>query len=88
MLDEIIKQLTKIKKKHGAIPVLYVFSEATEMSIAVLNDVYLAYSDIEFFGSSIVYSSNVNYENFINEKEYDAEKHPNFKPVVIITEKL
>lgn len=88
MLDDIIKQMTKIKKKHGAIPVLYMYSEASELSLANIKKVCLAYTDLEIDGSALIYSNQVNDENFISEKEYNAEKHTEFKPVVLISENI
>lgn len=88
MLNDIIKQLNKFKKKHGDIPVLYVYGEATELSVANLSTIYLVYTDLDVVGTSLIYSSSIKESNFISEKEYNSEKHIKFKPVVLITEKL
>lgn len=88
MLNELIKKLNKIKKKHGDIPVMYVYGEASELSLANLSEIYLVYTNIDVLGSSIVYSASIKEDNFISEKNYEPEKHTEYKPIVLITEKL
>ena len=88
MLNVLIKKLNKIKKKHGDIPVMYVYSDASELSLANLSEIYLVYTNLDVFGASLVYSASIKEGNFISEKNYDPEKHIEFKPVVLITEKL
>ncbi len=88
MLNEIIRKLNKIKKKHGDISVLYVYGNASELSLANLSETYLVYTNLDVCEASIYYSASINSENFISEKNYDPEKHIEFKPVVLITEKL
>ena len=88
MLNELIKKLNKIKKKHGDIPVMYVYSDASELSLANLSEIYLVYTNLNVIGTSIVYSASIKEGNFISEKIYEPEKHNDFKPIVLITEKL
>lgn len=88
MLNELIKKLNKIKKKHGDIPVMYVYSDASELSLANLSEIYLVYTNLDVFGASLVYSASIKEGNFISEKNYEPEKHTEYKPIVLITEKL
>lgn len=89
MLVELIKTLTKIKKKHGNIPILYVYDGLSEMTIVNLTHSYLVYTDIDIHSELVsISASEYKNSNFISEKMYDAEIHKEFKPVVIITEKI
>lgn len=88
MLFEVIKKLNKIKKKHGDIPLVYIYENLSEMTLVSLTEIAVAYTNIDLVGKDIITSSLIKDENFISEKEYDPSIHVGFSPVVFISEKL
>lgn len=87
MLAELVRQLTKIKKKHGDIPVLYVYGDLSEMAIAHVTKAQVVYTNIDIH-EGLIYMTASEYKesNFISEKVYNAETHKEFKPVIFIME--
>lgn len=88
MLFEVIKKLNKIKKKHGDIPLVYMYENLKEMTLVSLTEIAVAYTDIDLTGKDIISPSLIKEDNFISEKEYDPDIHKGFSPVVFISEKL
>lgn len=90
MLKDLIRQLTTIKKKFGDIPVAYVYGDHREMTLITITESKLVYTNLPIRDSIMVIDDiMIKKGSFINQAIYDQmENKTDFKPIVLITEKL
>lgn len=90
MLKDLIRQLTTIKKKFGDIPVAYVYGDHREMTLVTITESKLAYTNLLITDNiTLISDAMLKQGSFVNQAIYDQmENKTDFKPIVLITEKL
>ena len=90
MLKDLIRQLTTIKKKFGDIPVAYVYGDHREMTLVTITESKLVYTNLPIREHIMaIDDSMIKQGSFVNQAVYDQmDNKTDFKPIVLITEKL
>lgn len=87
MISDLIKKLTKIRKTYDNIDLYYVYSDLSEMNLVKLEEVFVVYAPKEIINNSNVISAK-EANTCISVNEYDKDKHLNYVPIALITEKI